>query len=82
MRPIDEIEFYKIIPRYKRKWFIMIKVYDLFVIKRGLVWIDCSFGNGGGEFDEYEIRTKINTFNSYIEADKFKDELEGNFENS
>jgi hypothetical protein len=41
----------------------MIKVYDLFVIKQGL-WIDCSL-NWGGEFDEYERRTKINTFDSY-----------------
>lgn len=68
---------YKIKPRIKKRWFRPnTKVYDLIKISKGYKWSDYSYGNGWGEYLHFEDSEIIETFNTLIEAESFKEEIE------
>lgn len=70
---------YVIRPRMKKRFFGGdIKVYDLFELKAGKYWSDPTYGNGGGEYVDFEKEKVIYTFNTFAEAGKFKEELQNN----
>ena len=67
---------YAIRPRMKKRWFGQdVKVYDLFELKEGLYWSDPTYGNGGGDYIDFDKEKIVYTFDSFAEADKFKEEL-------
>lgn len=70
---------YFIKPRYKQILFGIFgekKVYDLFKTETGSRWCDPSYGNGGGDFMDFEETSLIKTFDLFMDADTFKRELE------
>ena len=71
------MELYRIKPRMKVKWlFSKGKVYDVIKHYEKREWVDPTYGNGGGEFITVVVDEVIETFNTYMEADTFKTELE------
>ena len=61
----------------KVKWlFSKVKVYDVIKSYEKRKWVDSTYGNGGGEFMTLEVDEVIETFDTYMEADTFKTELE------
>ena len=68
---------YTIKPRMKKRWFVGdIKVYDLFELKGGQYWSDPTYGNGGGDYIDFEKEEVMYTFDTFAEAETFKTELE------
>ena len=71
------MELYKVRPRMKVKWlFTKVKVYDVIKSYKKREWVDPTYGNGGGEFMTLDVDEVIETFDTYMEADTFKTELE------
>lgn len=67
---------YKIVPRIKKRWFISdVKVYDVLKCYVDKYWSDSSYGNGGGKFIYYDREDLLGTFETFMEADQFKNEL-------
>lgn len=62
----------------KKRWFLNgIKVYDLLEHTKGQYWDDPSYGNGiDGEFRDFNKTETLYTFETFGEADVFKEELE------
>lgn len=78
---ITSIKYY-IRPRMKKRWFSKdITVFDLIKYSEGEKWIDPSYGNGGGDFVEFESEEVLYSFNTFMEADNFKIELENSCKN-
>jgi hypothetical protein len=72
----DEVT-YSIKPRMKKRWFTRdIKVYDLIKYSKGERWNDPSYGNGMGNYIDYESEDVIYSFDTLMEAESFKHELE------
>lgn len=68
---------YSIKPRMKKRWFLNdVKVYDLLKHTEGEYWSDNSFGNGGGSFEPFNKTETLYTFETFGEAEQFKNELE------
>lgn len=68
---------YIIEPKYKKRWFRKGKtVYNLFKIEIGKRWSDSSYGNGGGNFVEFEDKIKIEQFDYLYQAKYLKQQLE------
>lgn len=67
---------YSIEPRFKKRWFReSILVYDLVGYKEGQYWSDPSYGNGLGNFVDFEDKVVLNTFTSLEDAEKTKNEF-------
>ena len=61
----------------KKRWFRKnVKVYDLIEHTKGEYWSDPSYGNGMGNYVDFNSEKVIYTFNTFAEAQTFKTELE------
>lgn len=66
----------------KKRWFRKdIKVYDVLEISDGKFWSDSSYGNGGGSYISFEKEQILHTFDTFLEADSFRQEMENSAKN-